>query len=272
MSVAGGLVDACLESASHHRGPAPGLTSMARMVTSPATASERPGDRVPSLVDVAQDYLRERIATGEFAPGDRLKERDLVAEIGISRVPIREALRILASEGFVTLNPRRGAVVARLEPEELDKIYEVREALEVQEAALAARKATPEDVAAMFAQVEASERALLTGDRRSADRANLAFHAILVEMTHNELLSRLLQPLQSRLDWLLRQNTDPRELCVEHRGLAEAIAAGDVATARRLAALHVQTSRRVALRRLFETEADDNPPADDEPQGQRLTE
>ncbi|MGC4154153.1 MAG: GntR family transcriptional regulator [Propionicimonas sp.] len=221
------------------------------MVMNPVAARGRPGDRVPSLVDVAQDYLRERITSGEFAPGDRLKERDLVEEIGISRVPIREALRGLASEGFVTLNPRRGAVVTRLEPEDLDEIYEVREALEALEAVLAARKASPDEITLMMSHVEASERAVVEGDRRAADQANVAFHALLVQMTHNDVLARTLEPLQNRLNWLLRQNLDPRQLCVEHRGLAEAIAAGDADTARRLAISHVATSKQVALQQLF---------------------
>ncbi len=207
------------------------------------------------MVDIVQDYLRERIASGVLAPGDRLKERDLVAETGISRVPIREALRILSSEGFVTLNPRRGAVVAHLEPADLDEIYEVREALEVQEAVLAARKAVPAEITEMMSHVEATERALAAGDRRAADEANVAFHALLVQMSHNEVLARTLEPLHNRLNWLLRQNTDPRELCVEHRGLAEAIAAGDVDEARRLAAIHVATSKKVALQQLFGSRA-----------------
>lgn len=211
----------------------------------------RPGDAVPSLVDIVQDYLRERITSGALVPGDRLKERDLAEETGISRVPIREAMRILASEGFVTLNPRRGAVVARLEPEDLDEIYEVREALEALEAVLAARKASPDETVLMMSHVEASERALAAGDRRAADQANVAFHALLVQMTHNEVLARTLEPLQNRLNWLLRQNTDPRELCVEHRGLAEAIAAGDADAARELAISHVATSKKVALQQLF---------------------
>lgn len=213
----------------------------------------RPGDGVPSLVDIVQDYLRERITSGVLAPGDRLKERDLAEETGISRVPIREAMRILASEGFVTLNPRRGAVVARLEPEDLDEIYEVREALEVLESALAARNATPDEVVQLMSHVEAAERALTDGDRPAADRANLAFHAQLVQMAHNEVLARTLEPLQNRLNWLLRLNTDPRQLCVEHRSLAEAIAAGDADTARRLAITHVATSKKIALQQLFGT-------------------
>lgn len=210
----------------------------------------------PSLVDVAQDYIRDRITSGEFSPGYRLKERDLVEETGISRVPLREALRALAMEGFVTLQPRRGAVVAKLEPHDLEQIFEVREALETQLAVLATRKATPAEIAEMLGHVADAERAWEAGDRQAADGANLAFHAALVRMTHNDLFNRLLEPLQNRLGWLLRQNSDPGELCVEHRGLAEAIAAGDEEAARSLAWQHVHTSKRVALQALFGTDDD----------------
>lgn len=221
------------------------------MATTEIPNETPPGAAVPSLVDVAQDYIRDRITAGDFVPGQRLKERDLVGEIGISRVPLREALRALATEGFITLVPRKGAVVAQLKPNDLEDIFEVREALETHQAILATRKASPLEIAGMFREVEASERALAAGDRRAADQANVAFHTVLVRMTHNELLSRMLEPLQNRLNWLLRQSADPRELCVEHRDLAEAIAAGDEAAAQRLAKQHVQTSKKVALTLLF---------------------
>ncbi|MBK7821012.1 MAG: GntR family transcriptional regulator [Tessaracoccus sp.] len=216
----------------------------------------KPGAVVPSLADVAQDYIRDRITGGDYSPGYRLKERDLVEEIGISRIPLREALRSLATEGFVTLVPRKGAVVTQLKPNDLEEIFEVREALETHQAVLATRKATQPEVAELFREVEASERAWAAGDRQAADRANVAFHAVLVQMTHNDLFTRLLEPLQNRLNWLLRQNADQRELCLEHRDLAEAIAGGDEIAAQRLARQHVHTSKRVALELLFGDEPD----------------
>ena len=108
----------------------------------------RVGDVHPSLVDAVQDYIRDKIVSGELQPGQRLVERELAEATGASRIPVREAIRGLASERFVTLVPRRGAVVTALVPEDLDEIFEVREALEVQECVLAAQKATPEERAA----------------------------------------------------------------------------------------------------------------------------
>lgn len=226
-------------------------TTIPGMANQTTPVGERPGDLLPTMVDVAQDYIREQIASGVLSPGDRLKERDLVTETGVSRIPIREALRNLASEGFIELSPRRGAVVARLEPADLEEIFEVRFALEVQEAGLAARKATADEVARMFDHVTEAEEAMVLGDREAVDTANRRFHEVLVEMTHNRVLAKMLEPLQSRLNWLLKQNSDVRPICVEHRAIADAIAAGKVADAQQLALVHVQTSKEIALAQLF---------------------
>ncbi|MDL9980589.1 GntR family transcriptional regulator [Microbacterium sp. ASV49] len=208
-------------------------------------------DEAPSLVDIGLEYIRDRIVSGEYPPGTRLKERDLVDRIGISRVPVREALRSLATEGFVTLSPRRGAVVTPLELQDLDEIFEVREALEVFECTLAAQKARPDEVARLLATVDEAEAAIAAGDHERVVDANQRFHAVLVEMSHNDVLARMLEPMRNRLNWLLRQNDDNLQLCREHRGIADAIAAGDARKVRRLAAAHVNTSKKIATEWLF---------------------
>ena len=204
-----------------------------------------------SLVDVSKDYIRARITAGEFPPGFRLKERDLSAELGISRIPIREAVRDLSTEGFVTLSPRRGAVVTRLMTEDLDDIFEVRMALEVTECVLAAKRATDEDVERMRACVRAANGAMRRHDREATDAANVEFHSVLLEMGHNPVLAQVLEPLRNRLQWLLRQNVDVSDICREHEEIAEAIASRDVERVRELAKVHVETSRQVAMDVLF---------------------
>ncbi|MGO1383319.1 MAG: GntR family transcriptional regulator [Arachnia sp.] len=215
----------------------------------------RPGDVQMSLVDVSKDFIRAKITTGEFLPGFRLKERELSAALGISRIPIREAVRDLSTEGFVTLSPRRGAVVTELKPEDLDDIFEVRMALEVTECVLAARRASESDIERMRACVVAANKAMAAGDRDAVDAANGEFHDVLVEMGHNPVLAQVLEPLRNRLQWLLRQNQDVTAICREHHEIAEAIAARDVERARELAHLHVETSRRVASEVLFGQQA-----------------
>lgn len=208
-----------------------------------------------SLVDVSKDYIRSKITAGEFPPGSRLKERELSTELGISRIPIREAVRDLSTEGFVTLHARRGAVVTELKREDLDDIFEVRLALEVTECVLAARRASEEDIDRMRACVVAANEAMGRGDRAAVDAANGEFHDVLVDMGHNPVLAQVLDPLRNRLHWLLRQNKDVTAICREHAEIAEAIAARDVGRARELAHQHVKTSRRVASEVLFGQQA-----------------
>ncbi|MDO5736878.1 MAG: GntR family transcriptional regulator [Propionibacteriaceae bacterium] len=217
----------------------------------PANETLRPGDVQLSLVDVSKDYIRSRITSGEFPPGHRLKERDLSAELGISRIPIREAVRDLSTEGFVTMMPRKGAIVSALEPQDLDDIFEVRMALEVTECVLAAQRASVEEIARMHDCVTRAREAMERGDRDAVDAANGEFHDVLVEMGHNPVLAQLMDPLRNRLQWLLRQNKDVSAICREHEQMAEAIAARDVELARQLAHIHVETSRRVATEVLF---------------------
>ena len=229
----------------------PAVTDVPRRVE-----NARPGDLQMSLVDVSKDYIRSKITVGDYPPGFRLKERELSTELGISRIPIREAVRDLSTEGFVTLNARRGAVVTELESEDLDNIFEVRLALEVTECVLAASRASDGEIDRMRACVAAANEAMSVGDRESVDAANGQFHDVLVEMGHNPVLAQVLEPLRNRLQWLLRQNKDVTAICREHSQIADAIAARDVDRARQLAHIHVETSRRVANEVLFGQQAD----------------
>ncbi len=213
--------------------------------------SARIGDNHRSLVDAVQDYIRDGIVSGNLPPGHHLVERELAEATGASRIPVREAIRALASERFVTLVPRKGAVVSTLVPADLDEIFEVRVALESQEAALAADRASEEEIELLLGHVAAAERAMAARDVAAVDDANAAFHDTLVAMSHNKILSDLLSPLTNRLRWILRQNANQAAICAEHEAIALAIRARDADRARELAHAHVATSKRHALGVLF---------------------
>ncbi|GAA4897438.1 GntR family transcriptional regulator [Tessaracoccus lubricantis] len=215
------------------------------------TGDENLGLTQRSLAERARDVIRERITTGTYQPGYRIKERELSEELGISRIPVREALAGLKTEGFITLQPRRGAVVTELVPEDLREIFELREALEVQEVELALRHGSPEERAKLLRVVEKEQSALKSGNGDLVRRYNAEFHEVLIQMTHNSLLATLLEPLRNRLNWLFKQNDDPSIICGEHSEIAQAIASGDAEGARALAEAHVATSRRLAHRLLF---------------------
>lgn len=195
-----------------------------------------------ALRDVVCDALRERIIGGTLAPGERLVEDRLADELGVSRNPVREALRVLAVEGYVSLIPRRGAEVSTLSPELVDHIFEVRTALEALGARLACLNATPEGTDRLIQVIEEAEAAMRRrGGAARLPELNTRFHALVLELAGNPVLTGVMEPLRGRLQWIFSrtaQSRAPASLS-EHRALAEAIAAGDQDRAAQLAVEHV---------------------------------
>lgn len=204
-----------------------------------------------SLAEQVAQRIRGQIADGSLRPDTRLVEQDLADSLGVSRVPVREALRRLETEGFVTRLPRRGVVVASMTRTDVEDLFDVREALEVQAVRLATRRATPEEVAELGAVVARGRDALERGDLTEVAAMNGLFHDLVVQMAHNRVLSSMMEPLHGRLQWILRQNDDPDLVCREHEELQRAIADGKVRHAATCATEHVRTSRALALSLLF---------------------
>jgi DNA-binding GntR family transcriptional regulator len=217
------------------------------------------GEAHTPLRDQVREEIRLRISDGRLGPGSKMVERELAAELGVSRVPVREALRMLETEGFVQVIPRRGVVVKRLSRHDVEELFDVREALEVLATRRAAVHAQPEELVETLRILDEGEHALTIGDSAAAQQCNESFHDAVVAMAHNDLLAGILEPLQGRLHWLFRQNEDVAELVREHRGLYAAIASGDPEQAGKLAIEHVRVNREVALRLLFGTSADTAP-------------
>ncbi|WP_263248096.1 GntR family transcriptional regulator [Saccharopolyspora rosea] len=207
--------------------------------------------RVP-LRDQVRRELQARIADGRLRPGDRLFEQDLAAELGISRVPVREAIRMLQSEGLIEVMPRRRGVFVRgLDRAQAEELFEVREALEVYAARLAAQRADPEQVRLLADLAARARTAHEAGDTEGMSSANAAFHDRLVGLAGNGLLASMLEPLHGRLAWLFRMNLEPDRVCGEHEELQTAIAEGDADRAAEVAQRHVLSSRRMVLDRML---------------------
>ncbi len=206
--------------------------------------------RVP-LRDQVREALQERIAQGTLRPGDRVFEQDIADEFGISRVPVREAIRMLQSDGLVEVRDRRrGVFVRSLDRRELEELFDVREALEVLAARLAAQRGSAEELARLAELATRAREALEAGDTEAMSRANSAFHDGLVALSGNALLGSMLEPLHGRLAWLFRLNLEPERVCGEHEALHAAIVDGDTERATELARRHVESSRRMVLERI----------------------
>ncbi|MBO4260299.1 GntR family transcriptional regulator [Streptomyces griseorubiginosus] len=196
--------------------------------------------------------LRQEIISGRLGPGDRLVERELAERLGVSRVPVREAIRALVAEGFVHFETPRRTVVRRLTPNDVRELFELREALEVYAAGLAAAKATPEDLAEVEALLDSAAAATEDGDAEAITDINSRLHDRIVAMAGNSLIVAALEPVAGRLRWMTRRNEEWPQLLIEHRELYDAIASGDPERARAHALAHVRTNYRSTVRHLFE--------------------
>lgn len=207
--------------------------------------------RVP-LRDQVREALQERIAQGKLRPGDRVFEQDVADEFGISRVPVREAIRMLQSDGLVEVRDRRrGVFVRTLDRRELEELFDVREALEALAARLAAERRAPEAVTRMDEYARTARGCLEAGDTEAMSQANARFHDELVSLSGNSLLASMLEPLHGRLAWMFRLNLEPERVCGEHEALLAAITDGDAERATEVARVHVDSSRRMVLDRII---------------------
>jgi DNA-binding GntR family transcriptional regulator len=183
-------------------------------------------------------------------PGDRLVERELAEELGVSRVPVREAILTLTNEGFVVAESPRRIVVRQLSRQDVEEIFDVREALEVKACSLAAERATDQEKLHLAQLLELSRQATHARSPEIA-RLNDQFHEYIVALAHNSLLSSILDSLQGRLSWLTQYNKDWDHLLSEHAQLCDAIAAGQAWKASELALNHIRGSRETLLASLF---------------------
>ncbi|MDT9689025.1 GntR family transcriptional regulator [Streptomyces sp. P9(2023)] len=221
------------------------------MTGTQAAGATTPANGGGWLRDQVCEGLRDRIITGRLKPGDRLVERDVAEEFGVSRVPVREAIRILMGEGFLqALSPRR-IVVKQLSRQDVENLFDMREALEVLAVRRAAERRTDAQLDELCELLEEARQATDSGRAERVSRANTAFHHHIVELSHNELLATTLESLEGRLRWLFQQIDDPGSLWDEHRVLYEAIAAADADAAAECSLHHIRHYRDVALRLLF---------------------
>ena len=216
---------------------------------------QRLGDLHPPLRDVVAADLRRLILTGLIEPGSRLIEDRLAERLGVSRNPVREAIRVLATEGFVEQSPRRGACVARLGISDAEDIFEVRMALEPVGTRLAARHSSPEGVADLGAVLDQAKAAADAGDLDVLADLNTAFHHRVVALGGNDYLTAIAGPMIKRAQWVFRRSAPARapHSWLEHLGVLKAIAAGDEEAAETEARNHIE-----AARRSFRARNDDN--------------
>jgi DNA-binding GntR family transcriptional regulator len=210
------------------------------------------------LRDQVLDVVRQGILDFRLRPGQRLIERELMEQLGVSRATVREVIARLASEGLVTNIPQRGAIVTVLSEEEAADIYEMRVALEGLAAHRFIERATPQKVAELRAALEGYVAATpAQGDNLDRLRAKDAFYKVLFEGAASEPLTQMLTMLQSRVR-LLRWTSlsvpgRAEETVAEMRAIVDAIEAKDPEAAAEACARHVRKAAATALARIAES-------------------
>ncbi|HET9978012.1 MAG TPA: GntR family transcriptional regulator [Burkholderiaceae bacterium] len=214
----------------------------------PAALSPNPFARRPLYEDVAE-RLRAQIFDRVLAPGSWIDERKLAAEYGISRTPLREALKVLAAEGLVTMKPRRGAYVAEMSREDVAQVYRLLALLEADAAADVARHASEAQIAELRALHDRLEKQVR--QREAFFATNEAFHLALLDIAGNRWRKQMVLDLRkvmklNRHHSLLKQGRLADSLA-EHRALMAAIDARAAATATRLMREHFDSGLEAAL-------------------------
>jgi len=156
-------------------------------------------DEYLPLRDVVFNTLRQAILTGEMKPGERLMEIHLANKLGVSRTPIREAIRKLELEGLVIMIPRRGAEVAQITWKNLKDVLEVRRAIDVLAIELACERMSAEELDELYRACETFKEATKTQDARVIAKADVALHDLIVKSTRNDRLMQLVNTLSEQM-------------------------------------------------------------------------
>lgn len=211
-------------------------------------------DEFLPLRDVVFNTLRQAILTGELKPGERLMEIHLANKLGVSRTPIREAIRKLELEGLVTMIPRRGAEVAQITGKSLQDVLEVRRSLDALCAELACERISDEDIQKLEAACKEFEEATRKGDMRAIASADVSLHDIIVQATGNKRLVQLVNNLAEqmyryRFEYIKDFSVYSR-LIEEHRVIFEAIRDKNKEVAAAAAVTHIDNQMESIARQL----------------------
>lgn len=206
------------------------------------------------LRDVVFNTLRKAILTGELKPGERLMEIHLANKLGVSRTPIREAIRKLELEGLVIMIPRRGAEVAQITEKSLKDVLEVRRALDALCAELACDRISGEETEKLKQACDEFERAVATEDATTIAAADVAFHDIIVRATGNERLVQMINNLSEqmyryRFEYIKDESRHDNLVC-EHRIIYDSIILRDKAKAAEAAKHHIDNQEQSIIKQI----------------------
>ena len=198
------------------------------------------------LRDVVFNTLREAILKGDLKPGERLMELQLASKLGVSRTPIREAIRMLEQEGLAVTTPRKGAEVAKMTLKDMEDVLDIRDALDELAVRIACQKISDEQLKQLEDMKELFEKSTQTGNVKKIAEADVTFHDVIYEATGNPKLVTLLNNLREQVyRYRVEYIKDPKNyptLIAEHEAILESLKNRDVKNA--VEAMHVHVANQ----------------------------
>lgn len=203
-------------------------------------------DNYKPLRELVFESLREAIISGQLRSGERLMEIQLAEEMGVSRTPVREAIRKLELEGLVAMIPRKGAYVAGLSLKDIVDVFEIRGALEGLAAELAAERITEEELEQLERYLVKISDDIENGDLERVVASDTDFHSILYQASRNQRLSQIISNLREQIQRFRATSLSyPGRMKIaleEHRKIVEAISTRDGELACKLAQEHIENA------------------------------
>ncbi|MCI9174153.1 MAG: GntR family transcriptional regulator [Lachnospiraceae bacterium] len=210
------------------------------------------------LRDVVFHTLREAILKGELKPGERLMELQLASKLGVSRTPIREAIRMLELEGLAVTMPRKGAEVARMTEKDMEDVLKIRKALDELAVGLACDNMTEEELKQLYVALKNFEESTRSGDVKQIAQADVEFHDSIYQAADNPKLVTMLNNLREqmyryRVEYLKNESIYPR-LIEEHQGIYDGLKRKDKETVVEIVSHHVENQEIVVKNIIQEQE------------------
>lgn len=213
----------------------------------------------PNLVEQVRDAIVEEIASGAFAPGDRIIQEQIALTLGVSRQPVQQALALLRNQGVLQDAPGRGLLVASLDPQHVQHMYDIRAVMEGLAARRAAEQGHERAAKAGPALIEAGRRAVDAGSVAKMISADMRFHEFIYSLSGNPLIAPALEShltyTQRVMGEVLIRDEKPRNIWDQHEAILKAISKGDGDRAESLVRSHLTQAAGFMVNRLRSKEA-----------------
>ena len=218
-------------------------------------------DSYKPLRELVCEHIREAIINGTFAPGERLMEIQMADEMGVSRTPVREAIRKLEMEGFVVMIPRRGTYVSNMSIKDINDVYEIRISLDTLAAGLAAERISDEELEELQRLLVKVGNAIEENDMAKVVEADIEFHDVLYKASRNERLRNIINNLREQITVIrgvsMRYPGRLKDTQEEHRRLVESIAARNVEKSQEMARIHLENAEKTLMTAMSERKDND---------------